>query len=97
MNWERGKFGFFVLLFQIVLLIFFILYGKYDLEADASYRPNSLNVNKNGNDPADNTIEKYQIRKNEIVLYYEKNFKIQCRKCQINCRFFAFQIINSWF
>jgi hypothetical protein len=62
MNWERGKFAFFVLVFQVALLIMFILYGKYDLEADASYRPNSLNANKNGIEPNSNSVEKYLIR-----------------------------------
>ena len=59
MSLENGRLAFFIITFQVILLLSFILFGKYSIEADASYMRNSLNINYNGINPKENLVERY--------------------------------------
>lgn len=57
--WKRGKLAFLLVLFQVSLIIAYTLCVRYDESADASDGRNSMSPALGGNDPKENTLEKY--------------------------------------
>lgn len=57
--WKRGKLAFSLLVVQVVFIIAYALCVKYEEGADASNGRNSLSEALGGNDPKENSIEKY--------------------------------------
>ena len=54
--WKRGKLSFIIFAIQVVLLIFFVLKGKYGKDADASNPAHNYAPSLGGQDPKDNSI-----------------------------------------
>jgi len=60
MNMDRMKFIMLLLCVEILIIILFVEFVVYDVEADGSNRRNSLNSMYGGLDPAKNAINHYQ-------------------------------------
>lgn len=59
MNLERIKFGLALLCIEVLLVILYVGFVGYDVQADASHRPNSINPSYGGKVPGQNSISKY--------------------------------------
>ena len=59
MGWKRGKYTVFLFVFQLIFLILFGIFVKYEHQADAGYEKNSKDPEKGGYDPDNNRIKHF--------------------------------------